>query len=439
METASTRSASGESEASACVRLTDSKRGSAAPVFFIQYLVLLLVALVWVQLDFVRRRMGSGNLSLFYLLDGAALCYLGIRAYIVFVKRIPPKWSSVWLSLDMLIVTGSVYLTGGIDSETALLYFWPIATSSIRRLPRRTVAVGVASAALYLLATWHDHTSEKYWGSLMARLLVLLVVTSLAVYYALTEAALIEELGRLREKVALTDYRSRLSREMHDGIQSYLADIAVRLELARKLMVTDPAAAARIAVDQRFSVRQAAAELRYLVRRLRSPAVEREGFVEATHHHVSLFAEHSSVSASFEIEGEARPLPADVAHAAFRIMQEALMNIEKYARATEVRVTLGYGADRFTCTISDNGVGFDAASLPDAPTMGGGFGLPGMAQRAASVDGTAEVSSTPGEGTVITFIAPTAGVSMVTNEERSEKLWPGTLVVAVTGPNAPTV
>lgn len=356
-------------------------------VFFIQYLMLLLAALAWVQFDFVRRRMGGSNISLFYLLIGAAVGVLGLRAYLTLVKRISPKWSGLWLSLDLAIITCSVYLTGGVNSEVGLAYFWPIATSSIRRLPRRTTAVGAASAILYAMATWQDHTSEKYWGSLMARMVVLLTVTSLAIYYSVTEAAVIEELGRLREKVALSDYRSRLSREMHDGVQHYLASIAVRLELARKLMATDPVEAARIAVDQRFAVRRASAELRYLVRLLRSPVVEREGFVDALRRHLSMLAESSSISTPLGVEGEVRPLPPDVAHAAFRIMQEAVMNAERHAGATEVKVTLRFGPDRFGCTIRDNGVGFDPASLPQAPGMGGGFGLPGMSHRAESVGG----------------------------------------------------
>ena len=382
----------------------DATRTRSA-VFFIQYLALLLAALGWVQFDFVRRRVG-GHLGLFYLLIGAAFCYLAVRAYLVLARRVSRKWSSLWLSLDLAVITSAVYLTGGINSEAALLYFWPIATSSIQRLPRRTLAVSTASAVLYVAASWQDHASEKYLGTLVTRLMVLVAVTSLATYYALTEAALIEELGRLREKVALADYRNRLSREMHDGIQHYLADIAVRLELARKVMATDPAKAAQIAIDQRFSVRQAAAELRYLVRLLRSPAVERGGFVDAVRHHLSLFAESSSVSAPLEIRGDVRPLPADVAQAAFRIMQEAVMNVEKHAQATEAKVTLSFGGDCFGCTIKDNGAGFDPASLPSAPAIGGGFGLPGMTQRAESVGGTVRVSSAPGQGTEVAFTAP---------------------------------
>ncbi len=386
----------------------DAARTRSA-AFFIQYLLLLLASLAWVQFAFVRRRMGDGKVSLFYLLIAVTLCYLGVRAYLVLRRRIAPRWANLWLSLDLVVITCAVYLTGGLDSEAALLYLWPIVTSSIRRLPRRTVAVSIAGALLYLIATWQNHGSERYWGTLLVRMLVLAMATSLAIYYSRSESALIEELTRLREEVALSNYRTRLSQEMHDGIQHYLASIAVRLELARKLMRADPAEAARIAVDQRFAVRQASAELRYLVRLLRSPGLEREGFVDALRHHLSLFTEGSPMSVSFEIDGEATALPPDVAQAAFRVIQEALMNVEKHAKATEAKVTLSFGADCFGCVIADNGTGFDPAPSSQTPAVGGGFGLPGMMQRAESVGGKVEVSSAPGQGTVVEFTVPVGG------------------------------
>jgi len=381
----------------------DATRRRSA-VFFIQYLVLLLTAVVWVQIDFVRRRVGE-HLIPFYLLIGGAACLLAVRAYMVARGRITKAWRALWLTFDLATITAAVYLTGGINSEAALLYFWPIATSSIQRLPRRTIVVSVATALLYLLATWADRGNEKYLGTLVARFAILFAVTSLAVYYARTETVRIEELAKLRERVALADYRQRLSREMHDGIQHYLADIVMRLELARSLMTEDPLKAARLAVDQRFAVRQAAAELRYLVRLLRSPAVEREGFVDALRHHLSVLSEDSSVSAQLEVEGEVGPLPVEVAHAAFRIIQEALMNAEKHAEATEVRVTLHFARDEFACTVTDNGRGFDATAVP-AAGIDGGLGLPGMTQRAESVGGSACVTSAPGQGTKVTFTVP---------------------------------
>ncbi len=370
--------------------------------FFVQYLVLLVAALVWVNSDVGRQRVGP-HLTQFYALIGAAFCWLCSRTYLLLRGLVPTEWKHWGAAVDLVIISGAVYLTGGINSEAALLYFLPIATFSIQRLPRATVAVSLASAVLYLAATWPSRVVPSYATAIIFRLVILLVTASLATYNAMTEQALIEEVGRLREEIALASYRSRLSQEMHDGIQHYLADIAVRLELARSLISRDPVGAARMAADQRFVVRQALGELRYLVRLLRSPAVEREGFVDALRHHLSLFSESSSVAAPLEIEGEAEPLPPEVAHAAFRIMQEALMNVEKHAKARQARVILRFAPCLFGCTIKDDGVGFDPSAAPEQPSVTGGFGLLGMQQRAESVGGQLRVVSSPGAGTEVTF------------------------------------
>ncbi len=222
--------------------------------------------------------------------------------------------------------------------------------------------------------------------------------------YALAEAGRVEENTRLREELALAGYRDRLSREMHDGIQHYLADIAVRLEVARRMIGDDPKEAASMAVEQRFAVRQAADELRYLVRLLRSPAVDREGLVSAMRHHLSLFGARLSISTPLEVEGTPRSVPPQVAHSVFRIMQEALMNIEKHARATQVKVALRFGDDSLSCTITDDGVGFSPSAA--ATEAGGRFGLEGMKQRAEAVGGALYANSAPGRGTEIVFTAP---------------------------------
>ena len=375
--------------------------------FFVQYLVLLVTGLVWVQFEVVRRDRVGDNLGLFYLLLGVALCYLGLRAYLVLARRVSGTWGRLWLSVDLVLITCAVHLTGGIKSEVALVYFWPIATSSIPRRPRRTLVVGLFTGVLYTAATWPADPTQEYLITLGVRLLILVLVTLLAFCYALTETARVEELARLREKLALSDYRTRLSQEMHDGIQHYLADIAVRLEVARKLMAEDPKQAASIAVDQRFAVRQAADELRYLVRLLRSPAVEREGFLDALRHHLSLFAQRSAIAAPLEIEGCPTALAPEVAHAAFRITQEALTNIEKHARARQAKVTLRFGAGVVECTVADDGVGFDASAAAERPHIEGGLGLSSMKERAESVGGSVEIDSVPGRGTKMTLTVPT--------------------------------
>lgn len=374
-------------------------------VFFGQYLALLAGAVAWVQFPEVRARVG-GRLPLFYLLLLLSACYVFLRAYVVLVRQAGRPLRDLWVTVDLGVITGAVYLTGGMNSEAGLLYFWPIATSAIQRQPKRTVAISVASGLLYLLATWPDHGAPKYPGAMMARFVVLIIVSSLAVSFGLAETVRIEEVTRLREQVALANDRSRLSRDVHDGILSYLKGIDVRLELTRKLMEEDPAEAARLATDQRFAIRQAMIELRCLTEVLRSPVVEHGGLVEALRRHLSVFAEGSPMAARLETEGEGRPLPARVEHEAFRIAQEAMINAEKYARATEVRVRVCFAEDSFTCSVCDNGVGFDPAAPPKAPTSAAGFGLPSMAQRAQSVGGKLHITSAPGQGTEVAFTVP---------------------------------
>ncbi len=393
-----------------------AKARSAA--FFIQYYVLLLLGLVWVQIGHVRAHTGD-NLGLFYALIGAAGCYVAVRAYLVLGRGLAGHWSYLWLSIDLLLITGVVRLTGGLDSEAALVYVWPLASSAIQRLPYRTLAAGAAIAVLYAAATWPDAVTRDYLTTLATRLLIVLLATSQAILYALVEASRIEENTRLREKVALADYRDRLAQEMHDGIQHYLVDIGVRLELARRRIADDPAQAAKLAVDQRFAVRQAADELRYLVRLLRSPAVEREGFLNALRNHLATFGERASVSTPLRVEGAAAPIPPPVAHAAFRIIQEALTNVERHAKARQVQLTLSFaGDDVLECRIADDGIGF-SPSTAATPGIDTGFGLSSMRQRAAAVGGRLQIESAPGQGTKVILAVPLKSDQTLAAEENA--------------------
>lgn len=370
--------------------------------FFAEYLVLLAAALVWVQIGPVRERVGP-NLGFFYALIGAAFVYVALRFYVVVGRGISERLTYLWLTIDLVLITATVRLTGGLDSEAALVYVWPLATSSIQRLPRRTLASGLSSAVLYVMATWADRGDPYYLSAMAARILVLVLATSQAVVYALAESARIEETTRLRERLSLADYRDRLAGEMHDGLQHYLADISMRLELARRLLPDEPGEAATLAVEQRYAVRRAADELRYLIRVLRSPAVDREGFLAALRNHVNTFGERASLSTPLEIEGSTLPLPPEVAHATFRIVQEALTNVEKHARARQAKVTLRFAGRLFECLVEDDGVGFCPARASEPASAGTGFGLSSMRQRAMAVGGALEVTSTPGRGTGIRF------------------------------------
>ncbi len=119
-------------------------------------------------------------------------------------------------------------------------------------------------------------------------------------------------------------------------------------------------------------LRQAADELQYLVRRLRSPVVEQHGFVEALREHLAMFERRSSISAPLELQGTSVSLPPDVEQAAFRIVQEALTNAEKHSRASEARVLLRFDPGLLECVVCDDGVGFDPSAVSGEPAVEGG-------------------------------------------------------------------
>ena len=110
------------------------------------------------------------------------------------------------MAVDLIIISGLVRLTGGIDSEAALVYFWPLATYSILRRPRGTIMVGLASGVLYVAASWPGGLAPEYVDKVSSRVFILTVVTVLATCFARREVQRVEEMARLREQVALAEY-----------------------------------------------------------------------------------------------------------------------------------------------------------------------------------------------------------------------------------------
>jgi len=329
-----------------------------------------------------------------------ALAYLAIRSWVV-LRRPQWGWQHVWPLVDVLLISVALCVKGSPHrSWLSLLYLLPVAEAAATLELRWALAVGVLSAAAYVVACGAAGLGSLQYMYAIFRLFFLVLMASLLTHLARTAA-------RAQSELALSRYRTALSREMHDGIQHYLVAISTRLGYAVGLLGRDPERAARLAVDQRFLVGQAADELRYLVRRLRTPVLERQGFLDGLRDHLMLFGDSTGIAVSLEVEGEPQVLAPDVEQAAFRIIQESLTNARKHARASAVAVRLAYEPGRLDCVVEDDGVGFDPAQTPPAPSVEGGVGLSSMRERAASVGAMLHVESAPGEGTRVTFTVQT--------------------------------
>jgi two-component system sensor histidine kinase UhpB len=196
--------------------------------------------------------------------------------------------------------------------------------------------------------------------------------------------------------------RARLARDLHDEVNQALA--AVSLRLAATANGAPPEFAEELAETQRLAT-QAMHELLGLARELRPAALDDHGLVPALRTQVRLFGERWSMPANFAADGT-RPLLGEFGQlVAYRVVQEALSNVARHARASRVKVTvMGCNGPEVTVTVTDDGDGFDPGQLD-----GGRSGLAGMRERALLARARIEVRSAPGEGTTVQLTLPARG------------------------------
>lgn len=204
------------------------------------------------------------------------------------------------------------------------------------------------------------------------------------------------DLQRSRERLVLAreEERRRLRRDLHDELAPTLAALGLSAATVGELIPTDPKEAASANEKLRAAIRATVGDVRRLVYDLRPPALDELGLVEAVRERAS---RHSAQAEGFLVTVEAPdklpPLPAAVEVAAYRIVQEALTNVSRHARASACSVRLACPDGRvLEVEITDNGVG-----LPDRP--GHGVGLSSMRERAAELGGECEIVRSSPSGT----------------------------------------
>jgi NarL family two-component system sensor histidine kinase LiaS len=207
----------------------------------------------------------------------------------------------------------------------------------------------------------------------------------------------LDDLMATRSAWAAVEERNRLARDLHDTVKQQIFAASMQLASARTLIHEQPAAADAILERVEALIDSVQSELSGLILALRPPALADQGLAAALHSYANAWAERTGISTKVLTQGERRaPLP--VAQALYRVMQEALANVEKHANATQVIVKVSWQAHTLTLDIIDNGRGFDASQ----PTEG--FGLQSMNDRAERLNGLVTVDSQPGRGTRITTI-----------------------------------
>ncbi len=216
---------------------------------------------------------------------------------------------------------------------------------------------------------------------------------------------------RVEDQATLQE-RNRISREIHDSLGHVLTALNIQLEGAVKLAEVNPAQAKQFLTEAKRLGSTALQEVRQSVSTLRSDPLQRQSLASAIATLIDNFQRTTSIPVTSQID-LITPLPPDVNTTVYRIVQESLTNICKYAHASTVSITIRQTATGLQVDIRDNGQGFAVQQTTS------GFGLQGMRERTLAVGGQFQINSAPGQGCWVAATFP--AVTLIGNQGMGEQ------------------
>ncbi len=232
-----------------------------------------------------------------------------------------------------------------------------------------------------------------------------------------------QELRRFAENLVSVreEERKSIAREIHDELGSALTGLAMDLSRTAKLASTLPERPQK-ELSEKFdrmtsTVKDVAKTMRSIVTELRPRVLDDFGLIAAIEWQAEQFENRSEVTCHLSLPSEPLNLDQDKRTALFRILQEALTNIARYANATRVEISLQKSHGHLVFEVRDNGQGITEKELVNANSLG----LLNMRERALLLGGTTTVLGLKGKGTTVRVIVPLeeeTGVDSLPQEER---------------------
>jgi PAS domain S-box-containing protein len=218
-------------------------------------------------------------------------------------------------------------------------------------------------------------------------------------------------LRRARERAlearlaAVMEERTRLARDIHDTLLQGFTGIALKL-VAVSSRVREPPESIAALQDLIRLAQQTLIDARRSVWDLRAPSSAGADLAAALRNVADDCVRGTELDLQYDVAGPARPMDPEIEAVMVRVLQEAIINAVKHAGAHAVRVRLSFEGHRARLYIADDGRGF--VLDPELRTYGGHWGLLGMRERAAQVEGKLSLRSAPGQGTQVVLRVPYA-------------------------------
>ncbi len=239
----------------------------------------------------------------------------------------------------------------------------------------------------------------------------LLVAVCNQAIVALQNAQLYQSLIEEKERIVLVEEqeRKKLSRDLHDGPTQSIAAIAMRVNYVRMLL--DREQDVNQANEELSKIedlaRRTTKEIRHMLFTLRPLILESQGLRAALHQYIEKLAETDSMHYHLEAVQEVdKRLERNAQGVIFYIVEEAIGNARKHAKANNLWIRLQVENGTFIAEVEDDGEGFDVESIQVRYDERGSLGMVNMYERAELVNGTLSINSALGKGTRITLTAP---------------------------------
>lgn len=332
---------------------------------------------------------------------------LGRRA----IRR-EPNWQSVGYTVFLIVISGvltSIDPTFATMQTVTFPLLW-VVSSSVRAaiIANVLASISVTIGLVMSLGGGHGAVTEALFigGLSLAFSIVIGLWISGVETRSEERGVLLDELratqatlASLSRDAGIASERERLAREIHDTIAQDLTGLVMLAQQSRRSLASgDPATAEEELALLEENARLALGETRALVAATSPTALDDGGLGPALDRLAARFSKETGISVSAETDVTA-PLDRAAEVVLLRCAQEGLANVRKHSGATSARLALRSTASGATLTVSDDGTGFDQNA------RGPGFGLSGMRERLALVEGSLEISSSPA-GTRLTATLP---------------------------------
>jgi signal transduction histidine kinase len=225
------------------------------------------------------------------------------------------------------------------------------------------------------------------------------------------------EFGEARRRYVLgallraeEDAKAQLASDLHDDTIQVMVAAQIALERLERAMARGDVDRTRAAmISAKVTIQEATERARHLMFQLRPQVLAERGLGAAAQALLEDAAADSGFK--FELTTHVARYPRPLENLCYRVLQEAITNVRKHARAQTVTVHITQDGGDILCRISDDGVGFDLAGALDRDRMRLHLGLESMRERVSVAGGTLDIRTAPGEGATFTFTFPVSAAA----------------------------